>query len=426
MTDRAQPGAKDSIIRNDELSQALSAFTEGGIVSGSNPTAASIRRNDIDETALDAFSLSTSSSSLDVTVAPGEAFVGGWLCRDTATTISLPANSTSDIIIGFNVDAIFDPTVDPDRDAADEVLVDLSANVADLNPQVVAHQVTTDGSGVTGSQRVATVGGFSELSVGSIGGLNHDNLNGVSPADHHTKTSSASELTDVSPDSEQAAHHFKTKTSAELIDVSADGITDAHHSKTTSASGLTDVSSDSTSGAHHSKTTSASDLTDVSADSAAGAHHSRYTDSEAQSAVDTFNDGNDFDGLGSSDFSNLDSLGVSKLSLTSTDPDTVPTGQLEGDSIRLDDGNDTIDSGELHCGRVIIDDRANQLSIPNAAGLDNRGLNIATPDSELEAEKVIARSSITENGQDVLSSPDGDFEIQKNGTDGNGIINFKT
>jgi hypothetical protein len=161
MTDRAQPGAIDSVIRNDELGEAVSAFSEGGIVSGENPTNASIRRNDIDETVLDAFSLSTSSSSLDVTVAPGEAYVEGWFCRDTSTTITLPPNATSEIVVGYNTDAIFDPNVDADRDAADEVVVALKSNTDATIPQTVAHRVTTDGGGVTAAERVAPVGALS-------------------------------------------------------------------------------------------------------------------------------------------------------------------------------------------------------------------------------------------------------------------------
>jgi 3'-phosphoadenosine 5'-phosphosulfate sulfotransferase len=168
MTDRAQPGAISSVIRNDELAQALDSFTQGGIVSGSNPTDASVRRSDIDETALDAFSLSSSASSLNVTVGPGEAFVAGWLCRDTSTTLTLPANATTDIVIGHDIDAVFDPTTDPDRDAADEVIVDLSSNVTGDIPQIVAHRVETDGSGVTSAGRIATVGGFSEVATGDL------------------------------------------------------------------------------------------------------------------------------------------------------------------------------------------------------------------------------------------------------------------
>jgi hypothetical protein len=168
MTDRAQPGAIDSLVRNDELAQALDSFTQGGIVSGSNPTDASVRRSDIDETVLDAFSLSSSASSLDVTIAPGEAFVAGWLCRDTSTTLTLPSNATTDIIIGYATDAIFDPSTDPDRDAADEVIVDLSSNVPPDIPQVIAHRVETDGSGVVSSSRVATVDAFSQVDAGTV------------------------------------------------------------------------------------------------------------------------------------------------------------------------------------------------------------------------------------------------------------------
>jgi hypothetical protein len=158
MTDRAQPGAIDSLIRNDELAQVFGRFSEGFIVPGNDPTPAAQRRGDIDETTLDAFSLTASATSLDVTVAPGEAFVSGWVCRDVSTTLTLPANSTVDIVVGFDPDAIFDPQVDADRDAADETVVDLVGNVDATTPTTVAHRVTTGGSGVTVSERVARVG----------------------------------------------------------------------------------------------------------------------------------------------------------------------------------------------------------------------------------------------------------------------------
>jgi len=158
MTDRAQPGAIDSLIRNDELAQVFGRFSEGFIVPGNDPTPAAQRRGDIDETAFDAFSLTTSPTSLDVTVAPGEAFISGWVCRDVSTTLTLPANSTVDIVVGFDPDAIFDPQVDADRDAADETVVDLVGNVDATTPTTVAHRVTTGGGGVTSSERIARVG----------------------------------------------------------------------------------------------------------------------------------------------------------------------------------------------------------------------------------------------------------------------------
>jgi hypothetical protein len=158
MTDRAQPGAIDSVIRNDELAQVFGRFSEGFVVPGSDPTPAAQRRGEIDESALDGFSLTTSATSLDVTVSPGEAFVSGWVCRDVDTTLTLPANATTDIVVGFDPDAIFDPQVDANRDAADETVVDLAGNVDATTPTTVIHRVTTGGSGVTVSERVARVG----------------------------------------------------------------------------------------------------------------------------------------------------------------------------------------------------------------------------------------------------------------------------
>jgi len=45
---------------------------------------------------------------------------------------------------------------------------------------------------------------------------------------------------------------------------------------------------------------------------------------------------------------------------------------------------------------------------------------------DIEAATITASNSITENGQDVVSSPDDDYEIVKDGSDGTGVINFKT
>jgi len=166
MVDRAQPGAIDSLIRGDELRQVFGRFSEGFIVPGTDPTPAAQRRGDINETALDAFTLTTSTSSFDVTVTPGEGFVGGWFCRDRPTTLTLPANTTVDIVVGFNDQAIFDPNVDADRDDADEVIIALAQSTNDDLPTTVAHRVTTDGSGVTSSERIARVG--SSIQVESV------------------------------------------------------------------------------------------------------------------------------------------------------------------------------------------------------------------------------------------------------------------
>lgn len=83
----------------------------------------------------------------------------------------------------------------------------------------------------------------------------------------------------------EADTHSKTTSASELSDVSPDSTSSAHHSKTSSASELSDVSADSNSDAHHSKTSSASDLSDVSPDSDPDAHHPEYTDGDARTAL---------------------------------------------------------------------------------------------------------------------------------------------
>jgi hypothetical protein len=151
MTDRAQPGAIDSTIRNDELAQIFGQFADGGyIVPGSKPTAASERRANIDATALDAFALTSSSaSSFDITVAPGEAFAGGWFVRDTPTTVSLPPNTADmTVVAAADVDSIFDPQSDPTRDAADAIIIDRAVNVNSNFFAVELFDASTDGTGV--------------------------------------------------------------------------------------------------------------------------------------------------------------------------------------------------------------------------------------------------------------------------------------
>ncbi len=61
---------------------------------------------------------------------------------------------------------------------------------------------------------------------------NHSDLTNIGSSDHHNKTTSASELTDVSPDSDSNAHHSKTTSASDIFNVSPDSDSNAHHSKT--------------------------------------------------------------------------------------------------------------------------------------------------------------------------------------------------
>jgi hypothetical protein len=158
MTDRVQPGAIDSIIRNDELAQIFGQYSEGGFIqSGAQPTPAAIRRPEIDETALNAFALA-STSGFDITVDPGEGFVGGWCCRDVTTTVSVPANTTSTVVLAWSLDAAFDPTTNSNRDLADKVRVDIRQNVDPQYPSTDLFDVTADSSQIVGTTDLRRLG----------------------------------------------------------------------------------------------------------------------------------------------------------------------------------------------------------------------------------------------------------------------------
>lgn len=158
MTDRVQPGAIDSIVRNDELSQIFGQFSSGYIVGDEDgPTPAARRRSEIDETALNAFKL-TDVTGFDVTIAPGEAFVGGWCVRDQPTTINIEPNTTATIVVGWSPDAVFDPNIHQNRDQADATIVDREASQDPDHPTDAIFEVETDGAGVVSTTDKRNVG----------------------------------------------------------------------------------------------------------------------------------------------------------------------------------------------------------------------------------------------------------------------------
>jgi hypothetical protein len=154
MTDRVQPGAIDSLIRNDELSQIFNQFSEGWIIeSGTTPAAR--RRSNIDETALNSFALQ-STSGRDATIAPGEAFIGGWCARDTSTTLTVPSSTTATVVAGWDLDVAFSGS--GNRDDADETIVQLERNTDPDYPVTPIFEVTTDSSSITSTTDVRNLG----------------------------------------------------------------------------------------------------------------------------------------------------------------------------------------------------------------------------------------------------------------------------
>jgi len=106
-----------------------------------------------------------------------------------------------------------------------------------------------------------TVAGNS-VSLGGTTTVNHEDISNIGSSDHHTKTSSASELTDVSPDSVSSAHHSRYDDSEAISAIN----NDTDHGSTASHNYF--------SGSHN-------DLSNIGSSD----HHTRYSDEEAQDAI---------------------------------------------------------------------------------------------------------------------------------------------
>jgi len=151
MTDRIQPGAIRSIGHNIEAGENWGQFTDGWIVPAGEPTRSSQNEGSIDETQFNEFAATYGGNSLDVTIDPGEAFVDGWLARDTTTTVTLAASTSGQTVyLGWDVSAIWtEAEYGSDRDAADTAIIGLASDFDSLDPKVPIWTFDTDDSGVT-------------------------------------------------------------------------------------------------------------------------------------------------------------------------------------------------------------------------------------------------------------------------------------
>jgi hypothetical protein len=89
------------------------------------------------------------TSGFNITIDAGEGFVSGWCTRDSQTTITVPGSTTSTVVLAWSLDAVFDPNIDPNRDLADEVRVDLETNVDGQYPKTELFDVTADANAIT-------------------------------------------------------------------------------------------------------------------------------------------------------------------------------------------------------------------------------------------------------------------------------------
>jgi len=116
-------------------SLAYAGLNEGGIVPSGQQTQLA-EQSAADETVLNGFAFST--SGLDVTVSAGEAFFfGSWIIKDTQTTVTLPAPSTTKVYVGWN------------KNAANSVIIGPLSDFEDEDAKIEVGEFTTDSSTVT-------------------------------------------------------------------------------------------------------------------------------------------------------------------------------------------------------------------------------------------------------------------------------------
>jgi hypothetical protein len=151
MTDRAQPGAQGSTLRNIEAGESSQTLSDGFIVPANEPTLSSQRYADLDESQYEEFDASYSDSSLDVTIKAGEAFIKGWLARDTQTTVTLTDfTDNQTVVLAWDADSVYDDSIHNSREDADSVIITLESDLPTLEvPYIPIWEFDTDGDGVT-------------------------------------------------------------------------------------------------------------------------------------------------------------------------------------------------------------------------------------------------------------------------------------
>lgn len=148
MTQTVQPGGRNTAGINYEWGTLASVLTDGYIIPPAQPSLAA-EVGPVDPTTFNGFAATYSAASLNVTIGPGEAFVHGWLASDTGWSVTLPANATVTIYLGWDWTTY----------ETDEVVV--GAASAFENPRLASMPIwtfTTDGTGVVAATDERAVG----------------------------------------------------------------------------------------------------------------------------------------------------------------------------------------------------------------------------------------------------------------------------
>lgn len=154
MTDLTTPGEVDAAIDSATVAHAIgkAGGHDGYVVDGVDLAGGF---SVMDTTNINGFE-HVSDSGLDITFDGGEAFIWGWLARDTQTTVTLPASSTVTISAGFDISATLSAGESPAD--SENIIIGQDSAFADADPRVPIYEVTTNSSSVTDATSVRPLG----------------------------------------------------------------------------------------------------------------------------------------------------------------------------------------------------------------------------------------------------------------------------
>jgi len=420
MTEKANPSPSrpaDAFATAGAI--AYGGSIDGFIIDGASPTAISQQDAEINEDNLDTFSQSSSSSSLTISISGGEGFVfGAWLAIDTQTTITLDASTSGQtVFLGWN------------KNSSNDVIIGLddafSTVPTDTDQRIPLYEFDTDASGVTAVRDERQVGKaetLTKLSVAESFGvpIYSDSTNAPSEMGSTILIDGSSGET-FGLYSYNGSAYQKVGNSDEEIESLVASIVAGGNAIDVSYNDLQDSVVINNTGAYFDE-----DARDAIGDALVGGTKIDVTYDEPNNEIDIDTSALDEEEVQDA----VNSLLVGDQNITFTYDDAGDTLSVQlSNSIELSNisasSSITDPAGVEHTGELADD---GDTQPPQLHGSEAHDEDFAIDGSPQPPEDHGNNSHIEDYAtpEDVNSSNWGDYEIQKDGTDGNNIINFKT
>lgn len=392
MTDLTTPGEVNATIDNRTMSKALqhAGGHDGYVVDGVD-----LAENfqSLDDGYIQSFDVNY-TGGLEATYYGGEAYVGGWLATDDAKTVTLPANSSTTTYVGIDMSAILDLDGGEDATDSDNVIVGTDDDFDDLDPRTPLHEF------VTGDDEVESYESVRSLSRAEAPAPWVPEQGGTFGGSVTIEGALSAESLDVSGDGEVGGG---LTLGGDLRDV--DNIRGRDHTRINFGSSWTLIDAD---GAERIRVREY-DLISLESDTDVEG------DLDVDGAVDAGGDagvGGDLDVDGAADVGGDLDVGGSEIDLPNASGD---------EGLQLGGGVAFSYYEGYATAYAYTDEGAEGFRVRNPDGPgDLLNVDASSGDAELEGDLTV------DDGDPVVSSGSGEYEIQVDGSDGSGIINFKT